>query len=77
MPYLVERASEPLSLDLSLERLSTRPAALPSDRMLSVYRVRWPFEQLPSPRLVLTTSARSLQTRGDAGDRARARQEPA
>ena len=34
------------------------PAALPSDRMLSVYRVRWPFEQLPSPRLVLTTSAR-------------------
>jgi hypothetical protein len=58
VPYLVERASEPLSLDLSLERLSTRPAALPSDRMLSVYRVRWPFEQLPSPRLVLTTSAR-------------------
>jgi hypothetical protein len=58
VPYLVERASEPLSLDLSIERLSTRPAALPQDRMLTVYRVPWPFERLPSPRLVLTTSAR-------------------
>jgi hypothetical protein len=58
VPYLVERASEPLSLDLSMEKLSTRPAALPSDRMLSVYRLRWPFQELPSPRLVLTTSAR-------------------
>ena len=62
IPYLVERASEPLSLDLRLERLSTVPKAL-GDRKPppSVYRIAWPFEQLPSPRLVLTTSARVFQ----------------
>ena len=58
VPYLVEKASEPLSLDLKLEPLATRPASLPSDRRLSVYRVRLPLERLPSARLVLTTSAR-------------------
>jgi hypothetical protein len=58
VPYLVEKASEPLSLDLKLEPLATRPASLSSDRRLSVYRVRLPLERLPSARLVLTTSAR-------------------
>jgi hypothetical protein len=62
VPYLVEHASEPLSLDLTLERLETRPAALPSalpsDRATSVYRVRLPLEGLPASRVVLTTSAR-------------------
>ena len=58
VPYLVEKASEPLSLDLKLELLATRPASLSSDRRLSVYRVRLPLERLPSARLVLTTSAR-------------------
>ena len=58
VPYLVEKASEPLSLDLKLEPLATRPTSLPSDRRLSVYRVRLPLERLPSARLVLTTSAR-------------------
>jgi Protein of unknown function (DUF3999) len=53
VPYLVERASEPLSIDLRLEPV---PPAKPS-----VYRVAWPFEHLPSPRLVLTTSARVFQ----------------
>ena len=59
VPYLVERAAEPLSIDLRLEPLSQAPAWLnagPSKP--SVYRVPWPFERLPSPRLVLTTSAR-------------------
>ena len=58
VPYLVERASEPLSLDLTIEPLPTRPSTLPSDRRISVYRVRLPHEGLPGSRLVLTTSAR-------------------
>ena len=58
VPYLVERASEPLAIDLPLEKLSTRPPALQADRMLTVYRVKWPLERLPMPRLVLMTTAR-------------------
>ena len=58
VPYLVERASEPLSLDLSIERVATVPASLRSQPALSVYRVQLPLDRLPSARLVLTTSAR-------------------
>jgi hypothetical protein len=58
VPYLVERASEPLSLDLTIERVTDVPASLRSQSALSIYRVRLPLEALPSPRLVLTTSAR-------------------
>lgn len=58
VPYLVERASEPLSLDLTIEPVTTRPASLPPDRRISVYRIRLPLEGLPGGRLVLTTSAR-------------------
>jgi hypothetical protein len=59
IPYLVERSSEPLSIELSLAKLSTRPTALgPPRASESVYRIGWPYAGLPSPRLVLTTSAR-------------------
>ncbi len=62
VPYLVERAAEPLSIDLRLERLAQLPrwldGRLPAP---SVYRMAWPFERLPSPRLVLTTSSRVFQ----------------
>jgi hypothetical protein len=59
IPYLVERSSEPLSIELSLQRLSSPPKALASSRASqTVYRMHWPYERLPSPRLVLTTSAR-------------------
>ena len=62
IPYLVERASEPLSIDLTIERLSDLPKALVDRRPPpSVYRITWPFEQLPAPRLVLSTSARVFQ----------------
>jgi hypothetical protein len=62
IPYLVERASEPLSIDLTLERVSDLPRPLAERRPPpSVYRIAWPLEQLPSPRLVLTTSARVFQ----------------
>jgi hypothetical protein len=59
IPYLVERSSEPLSIELSLAKLSTRPGALGSSRASeTVYRIGWPYAGLPSPRLVLSTSAR-------------------
>jgi hypothetical protein len=58
VPYLVEHASEPLSLDLTIERVAEIPRSLQSDRGVSVYRVRMPLEGLPSARLVLTTPAR-------------------
>jgi hypothetical protein len=59
IPYLVERSSEPLSIDLGLTRLSTRPGALgPPRASETVYRIDWPYTGLPTPRLVLTTSAR-------------------
>jgi hypothetical protein len=59
IPYLLERSSEPLSIELSLARLSTRPSALGSSRHAeTVYRIGIPYAGLPSPRLVLSTSAR-------------------
>ena len=62
VPYLVERAAEPLSLDLELTRLAQLPRSLDSRRSTpSVYQMAWPFEHLPSPRLVLTTSARVFE----------------
>jgi len=59
IPYLVERASEPLSIDLSPVKLTERPAALRSaPASETIYRIEWPYAGLPSPRLVLTTTAR-------------------
>ena len=62
IPYLVERASEPLSIDLALERAAETPRPLAQRKPApSVYRIAWPFDRLPSTRLVLTTSARVFQ----------------
>ena len=73
IPYLVERASEPLSIDLTIERLSDLPKALADRRPPpSVYRIAWPFEQLPAPRLVLSTSARVFQRPVTSASRASA-----
>jgi len=59
IPYLIERSSEPLSIDLPLTKLSTRPIALgPSAASETVYRLELPYANLPTPRLVLHTSAR-------------------
>jgi hypothetical protein len=67
VPYLVERASEPLSLDLTIAPVATRPASLPADRPVSVYRLRLPLERLPSARVVLTTPARVFTRRVTIG----------
>jgi hypothetical protein len=59
IPYLVERSSEPLSIELSLAKLSTRPSAVgPSRASETVYQIAWPYAGLPPARLVLSTSAR-------------------
>jgi hypothetical protein len=59
VPYLVERVSEPLSLDLQLTTLEKPPPPLASSAAkTSFYRIVFPYEQLPSSRLVLTTSGR-------------------
>jgi hypothetical protein len=63
VPYLVERSPEPLSVDASLERLSSAPASLASPSSETVYRIRWPYDRLPSARLVLRTMARVFQRR--------------
>jgi len=67
VPYLVERASEPLSLDLTIEPVTTRPASLPPDQTVSVYRVRLPLERLPQARVILTTPARVFTRRVTIG----------
>ena len=59
VPYVLERRDEPLAVDLQIEQRDA-PAALnssPSEET-SYYRVRLPFANLPSARLVLTTTAR-------------------
>jgi uncharacterized protein DUF3999 len=58
IPYIVEQTAEPLSLDLTVERVAA-PRTLPSARSgRSVYRVNYPVAGLPPARLVLTTAAR-------------------
>jgi hypothetical protein len=64
VPFLVERASEPLSLTIPIERSAARPKGLPEGaRLSSVYRVRVPIDRLPPSRVALTTSARVFQRR--------------
>jgi hypothetical protein len=63
VPYLVEKAEEPLSMDLpALEKVQA-PDSLASGRQngtdtRSYYKLKLPFENLPAARLVITTSAR-------------------
>src|SRR5207247_2155655 len=64
VPFLVERVSEPLSLDVPIERSSTMPKGLvDAAGSRSLYRVRLPIDRLPPARLVLTTSARVFERR--------------
>ena len=64
IPYIVEHAAEPLSLDLDIEKLSALPKTLqPVRANRSVYRVTYPVGGLPPSRLVLTTPARVFDRR--------------
>jgi hypothetical protein len=63
IPYLVEKADEPLSLDLpALEKTQApRPRIFPGRAgtgTWSYYRLQFPYSDLPPARLVFTTSAR-------------------
>jgi hypothetical protein len=58
VPYLVERSSEPLSVDVMLERLDPVPPSLRTRPSETVYGIAWPHERLSSARLVLTTNTR-------------------
>jgi hypothetical protein len=64
IPFVVERPSEPLSIDVAFDRSATIPrslAASPATR--SLYRIHLPIDRLPASRLVLTTTARVFDRR--------------
>ncbi len=66
IPYLLERADEPLSLELPALEKTVAPRPDASGRRsgtgsLSYYRLRLPYQGLPPARLVFTTSARVFQ----------------
>ena len=63
VPYLVERSSEPLSVDVMLERLDPVPPSLQARPNETVYGIAWPHERLSSARLVLTTNTRVFRRR--------------
>src|SRR5262249_46480517 len=64
IPYLLEQLPEPLSVDVSLDRVASAPATLPPARAgRTVYRVAYPSENLPPARLVMTTPARVFDRR--------------
>ncbi len=63
VPYLVERSSEPLSVDVMLERLDPVPPSLRTRPSETVYGIAWPHERVSSARLVLTTNTRVFRRR--------------
>ena len=63
VPYLVERSSEPLSVDVMLERLDPVPSSLRTRPSETVYGIAWPHERLSSAQLVLTTNTRVFRRR--------------
>ncbi|HEY6212086.1 MAG TPA: DUF3999 family protein [Vicinamibacterales bacterium] len=62
IPYVLERTSEPLTLDLTPERLTTPPKTLPARPPAaapqSIYRVKYAYAELPATKLTLSTTAR-------------------
>ena len=80
IPYLLERLAEPLSVDVTLERVASPPPTLPPARSgRSVYRVAYPTDNLPAVRLVMTTAARVFDRRvtlGEARERDQRRRDP-
>src|SRR5204863_3850288 len=62
IPYVLERASEPLTLELTPEKLPTPPRTMiatpPNASARSVYRIKYPYAELPATRLSISTTAR-------------------
>ena len=63
IPYLVEQAAEPLSIDLTIEKTTAPKTLVPTRGGRSVYRVTYPVDRLPPTRLVLSTPARVFERR--------------
>jgi Protein of unknown function (DUF3999) len=63
IPYVVERRDEPLRLVLEAVRLAEPPGEAKADPGRTWYSLKLPFEQLPSARLTLETSARVFRRR--------------
>jgi hypothetical protein len=66
VPYLIEKADEPLSLDLPALKAIEAPGSGPFRKQntkdtRSYYRMLLPYQDLPAARLILTTSARIFQ----------------
>jgi hypothetical protein len=55
---LVEQTTEPLSLDLAIEKATPPKTLPPAPGGRSVYRITYPVAGLPGARIVLTTPAR-------------------
>lgn len=70
VPYLVEQCVAPLLLELPIDRKGTgRQGDLPGRGSTTEYSIALPFPQLPSPRIVLTTSGRVFARRVTIGAR--------
>ena len=61
VPYLLESRDEPLITDLKIERKALPPDVDQPPAGVTSYLVHVPFQELPSPTLVLTTKARVFQ----------------
>lgn len=61
IPYLLESRDEPLITTVRIERKALPPDLERQPQNVSSYQVHLPFENLPNPRLVLTTKARVFQ----------------
>lgn len=79
IPYVMERRQEPLTLPLTIERLTEAPegASSSSRGNQSWYTIRLPYERLPPGSIVIETNARvfqrsvSVMTRAQADPRQR------
>ena len=59
IPYLLESRDEPLIAEVGVERKALpENVQAPSSPKVSSYKINLPFQNLPNPRLVLTTKAR-------------------
>jgi hypothetical protein len=61
IPYLLESRDEPLITNVPIERKALPAGIEAPSATVTSYQVHLPFQNLPSPRLVLTTKARVFQ----------------
>ncbi|HEX6162131.1 MAG TPA: DUF3999 family protein [Vicinamibacterales bacterium] len=67
IPYLLESRDEPLITEVGVERTAWPEVLRQPTSNVSSYRINLPFQNLPNPRLVLTTKARVFQRKVTLG----------